>query len=1184
MPTRLEDLSTRQVKFAADVKAVAAELMDLYEQNDVSKLQPSSEPTLAELESLFELLQSEITSSKAQRELDAVMALRCRNGDSDAVLGSVWEASRNAEEILRSNEGELREQLEEQVLSGEHPLCKLLSFLRERDTMDGDLWKQLMMSVMEDFGPEVAMNASNGGIILADEVSEAPVIPAPAEMDAADPDEPVNLLSAELDDDAPMPEALEPVTPEPAEEEPAKEAPEPVETEPVVPEPVEPEPVASVPTNGEAALAAEPESPPSTEEAPDTPAENKEPEQGNGWDVEEAEELEEHPQRVTADLTPPPLDPFSVDVHGIAGSLSDAAKWKQETSLQEAKDETKEVQSVAEAGPSREKPRGPVHWTLAPQMRGTVVLSAWDAGFELDPDLHEDAGGDRSTTPSAAIAQEILQEGERRRQDMLDLIWSLVKDGRFAVAYHLATLVMAAPPEGPYVSPGVIAARYLAQELRSAEEEDDDDSNDLEDEIAGALRSIFSCPLEVLLHGSRDQDSRRATLLLLLAGVLRPALMLAGRGDLIRVMRQISSLEGEGLPPGFEADADWQMENLVETTELCITVLDYCRENTPLDPMMLRRAKSMENWQTERLALVKEAREWLTRSERFKIPAVPAQNVWLKWVHKDGEVARLLAPITEDDTSAKPKPLPSKYQNQISEFTNGKSFNSLVKKTDRKDPKRGNRKLVGRSVKSLKGNAQQAVKMAKQWVALHKRRPDKPVDPALVAVIADLREKVNEQGAACLEELNALAAESDSMAIPAAVMQLIVAVDDLKDILDANSELEVVEADSRDLFGGPLLRSTTLDLDDEWRPTPQVSSGTLDALLSLAAEESADWSAIYATHAKRKNHDATGRVLDYLQRAPQHYLVDLEELEAERLEAIGHCRTELEGKVRESQTQVEQAVALGWLRDKRFECAATLDRLNDELSRETLLDFGKAEQALKEIGVLIAAQRDEERRRIHEQLRAAGIGDGHPSYELLQDALDEDNFLTALEYLSIIREGGGDPAAELQAPGVRQVLPPTSQRHLGQLAADPQAGHSGPAARVRRHEGDVTKHQGVLPGELRRPLVAGAQPRRGDAVSLVAARGRPARQRGRQAGRDLRVEQPRPRGARDNAAHPGQRHRNPGGDQGRQRAQDVPGPGVRIHRHQGTAGEETGRRPGSPLPALPLSGQAQLRGHVQRHR
>ena len=266
--------------------------------------------------------------------------------------------------------------------------------------------------------------------------------------------------------------------------------------------------------------------------------------------------------------------------------------------------------------------------------------------------------------------------------------------------------------------------------------------------------------------------------------------------------------------------------------------------------------------------------------------------------------------------------------------------------------------------------------MASRWLNVCERLP---ASGSSAPYGSEVRSETRHIEAALLTELRECIETADTP-VRAAAQLLAASVLDVAAIFDSKKPFSTSEPVITHLVSAELLSSPNLSLDENWMP--ELDEKTLGELCQLAGVEDSDnWQTKFRKQLEAGNHEATDRIISYLQAHPDPK-IDVQELIDKRLADLQPSRELLRRSVEQTVRTIEGAVALSLIGETEFtRYKGEAESIEGAIERTT--NFRKAMDRLNGIQEELAQKSgphlESARRRFEEQLRGRVAS---PEYEI----------------------------------------------------------------------------------------------------------------------------------------------------------------------------------------------------------
>ncbi len=552
------------------------------------------------------------------------------------------------------------------------------------------------------------------------------------------------------------------------------------------------------------------------------------------------------------------------------------------------------------------------------------------------------------------------------------VVWELLGADRCGLASHIAACWADLGLSDPVEPAALFRAATLAPFVRSS-------YGEVVDEFRACVADLGS-----LAGPAGPADETAVARRLVLFGLsLRPVLLAPAAGA-TSVLQAVSSLDLLYPALGRVRQA----------------VAGFGAANVELNPSVLKGVRDHALWEQALRHIRERAREWLASNRQSKIIYAATTNVWHQWLRDDGPLGRPLRTVIDDRRTDR-----DRVQRDAHEWSDLKKVEKALHATDQQIRGNGARRkpIEARARNEVCDRVQDFVRLLAAWLdhidseplvldAYRQKRADE-VREEVVAALAEARAEVERSagGTAVLTAAAAFVGRS---------------LRDLQRLFDPTQE-EVVETPPvRVLLGEEMLAVSDLDLDEDWRPTGGADTNRLNQLLALRPCPY-NPEVAFRTHAERRDHTRTEQVIEALiARGGSVDIVD--RLRYERGEQLHLCRKEFLGRLAGTRANIEQAVCYDLIGgDDRGRYSDAVEAY--EAGLEDILNFGREAAHLRQIDAELATRREARvarvRAKLDEMTREGVPADRQPDVEVIRSTLDRDDFLSAEEYLQLVRDG-----------------------------------------------------------------------------------------------------------------------------------------------------------------------------------
>lgn len=626
----------------------------------------------------------------------------------------------------------------------------------------------------------------------------------------------------------------------------------------------------------------------------------------------------------------------------------------------------------------------------AANAESTVSKSA--AGTASNATGEEDATKRRSASVDAVAAvEEGVVAAAPSDQQLCDILWKLVGEGRAALASNIANVaggvdrIEAASLGGlfrvvalaPHVSGSVALAAHAVQPQAET-------VNAYRDAVDDAVLAV------------RDQDvpdaERLARRMLAFAASLRPAL-LAPQSGVTALLASLEHLEAES-------------ESFRKIRDALAT---FSGANLELDPMVLKGVRDHANWEGRLAAHERDCNEWLTSQRASRLRFAAATTVWREWLADGGAIGKTIRVITQGkrDTLAQ-----AAVAESIKEWARTQRLEQLIDSTDARHRKqRANLDPIeGPARTEIHNRVESYLALLRHWTVLLRDEPGK-LNNFTESAVDKLRHSVRSALPQARADVAAVGVRYQGSGFVAAARSGVSrALDDLGDLLDVASQQPQAVQSLRRTLNQEFLQDPWLQLDDQWSPasnwsTEESRQGAIDLLARLLEIASAppDLDRAFEVACTARNHLRTAQVIDAVREAGDDARALA--LESRRQDHLGACRVWMRERQDETLTQIERAVCHGLLTpEQRSDMQARaitavgepldfahVGRDLSKIERELeALERGRASTVNSEYIQLL----DQRRGELRQQDR-----------EVIEAAIERQDYQSAWECLEFMRQG-----------------------------------------------------------------------------------------------------------------------------------------------------------------------------------
>lgn len=587
----------------------------------------------------------------------------------------------------------------------------------------------------------------------------------------------------------------------------------------------------------------------------------------------------------------------------------------------------------------------------------------------------------QTQTDAQEIADSLLNSDFEQSETALQyLTWQLIYEKKLSLAFNLARVVEIEFPKvksrfPSWIIRAVILGSYVRYEVGIGEI-----ASILMDDFANFSESLFT----------EEVEWNQAISLLLAASALRPAL-LAPNTDASQIL---SSLRlGEGLNQLYE---------------YCQIIAKYGSQRLALNIKAIKTVKSQEEWNKEITSLNQEVDFWWLQASGLPLKTMQARKIWRKWLESDGLISELLSHIREKDSGLilRTKTLNDvqEIKQKIQRFYASDEIKRKIDSTRESLDANKKRQLDKDDIPKLCRYVHQVLDFCRRWIELQELRLEQSND--FTQRQAKLAERIKQELSGLhnvvLQEIDAFDSKNSAVFIRAGISCCRSAVNDICNLFNPDTPLATIESEPKYLIYADVLRIPALSLNDNWEP--EISEISLvKGIVDLVAENNLDWRRNFLVQSELRNHEVTERIIEYLRANPESSL-NVEELAQMREEYIRECRDSLLRDIKETRNQIEQAVALGILKEgDRSDCAAKIANIEKEYG--ITLRFDRQHESLGSIKGTIAQKKEAAIEQVRQRLNTLSLSSEQPSYVRIEELLNQGNVLTANEYIDMVAQG-----------------------------------------------------------------------------------------------------------------------------------------------------------------------------------
>ncbi len=507
---------------------------------------------------------------------------------------------------------------------------------------------------------------------------------------------------------------------------------------------------------------------------------------------------------------------------------------------------------------------------------------------------------DEPAGPSCELATEILAADNRRRAELLpELIQALIFEGRSGLAYHLACSMVSTHPSTPqFLPPWAIRAWTIGNAVLFPT-----------GQLAGRLQEDFAQMSPKAVQAASPEQAL-AVSLFIRAAALRPA-VIAPATRAAHVLRS------------FEMSP--------ETSKLynyCMRVGTYGEKLQGITPASFKRTEVQSTGKESLQQLHDDVRFWLNDSSSYSVRYSVSSPLFTRahWSLRTSTTRRYAAEIQtwqqwQDTLQTAHRIIRNILQDRVEAVveTRHEMDRLALLTTGDRSP------LSLQSNEDMRNYLLQTITFGQRWVSLHS---SSNLDSFVPEDLGELRSEIERRHDAVAEELRDLADRYPQPEVQMALGCLMLAMDQLRDLVDPDVPTETQEPDARHLVHSELLKVPGLQFSSNWQPEADPES-LLDTILTYLADPNPDWITAVQLQLGRDNLDAAEKIstLPVWNRTEQAQLQTVLSRYRKQL------RDELWKDLQETEALIEDATRLQLFSEQdRVGFSARLERLRRGLS------------------------------------------------------------------------------------------------------------------------------------------------------------------------------------------------------------------------------------------------------------
>ena len=599
----------------------------------------------------------------------------------------------------------------------------------------------------------------------------------------------------------------------------------------------------------------------------------------------------------------------------------------------------------------------------------------------IEKDIQEEIEPQYESISFDIEQQNITANNDNINQELLDLrhqIWHLLRDKKQSLAYHLSRCLETIYPEfHPHLPSKIIRAAILGLYVRY-------------DAGLGEIANILKNDFTNLINDcfvDEDSEWNQAISLLFVTAALRPAL-LAPNTNASEILHS--------LPLG---------EGLNQLYKYCKIIAKYGNQGLALDITAIKIVRSQTVWETDMASLRQQVEDWWSQAQVLTMSYDTAKVVWNQWFQPNQLIYSLLLPVRQNDVSK----LDIAKQN-MQRLSNETQINEEVNRTQREiGLLRGSSDAItGRTLSKIRQQVRKAVDFVRQWISLQESNTVKSNNYAYNQA-QQLQKELAHLHKAVLEELDFFSSKNSSVLLTVGIDYCIKAVEDIRNIFIPNESLSTSEPDVKYLLHAELLKIPLLSMDSDWQPEINKPQLLVKEIINLADQNNFSWVQAFNSQIENKNHEATERIIEFLQAYPETS-IDINHLKEQRKIDIQNCQEALKQAVNDTRKLLEANLALGVINENdRLDYVADIERIENAIL--TTLRFRVDISHLQKINEGINTKRQESINQTRDTLREK-IGQDNSAYPRISSVLNKGDILTANEYITMVQQGLQIPKVE----------------------------------------------------------------------------------------------------------------------------------------------------------------------------
>ena len=352
-------------------------------------------------------------------------------------------------------------------------------------------------------------------------------------------------------------------------------------------------------------------------------------------------------------------------------------------------------------------------------------------------------------------------------------IWSLLQQGKPALAFQFATALQAVAPQIRVPHPSLLRSVALAPGLTASD-----------GPLAGAVGESFA-DIQAAWFEPGEAPSHWCTALnlLLIAATLRPMVLAP--------LTSASAIAGYRHLDGRHSAVLQLVKGVADISERLTRF--------SIGPSVLRSAADESSLRSQVAKLSKAASDWLhERAPSKKIRYAPASKVWLHWLRPGEPIHALIATVSSGATAER-----GAVRAAIEQLSDYDKFNAILAETDRRKLDRSGPDIEAGALEHLWVATCEAVEIAKAWLATAEMLTES--GDQLRALVGQLQLAFQEHADSTCRQLEQPWEGDEWGQVRAASRVLFTEVRAIADMFRASDAIPVAEPMSKEILARDLL-------------------------------------------------------------------------------------------------------------------------------------------------------------------------------------------------------------------------------------------------------------------------------------------------------------------------------------------------------------------------------------------